>query len=100
MPHILVHLRSQSVEHDRAGWRGALAPENLAMKAALWMFSDPARLGMAQTAAELGGRVLADQGEISSLPFPFNAWTRTRNLPAPPAQSFRAWWRAREEKKS
>jgi L-lactate dehydrogenase complex protein LldF len=96
IPQILIHLRSQVVARERAGWRGALGAENLAMKAALWMFDDAKRLGAAQAMARLM-RPLADHGEIASLPGPLSGWTSTRDFPAPAGQSFRDWWRETKE---
>ena len=48
-----------------------------------------------------GGRRFALAGKLGRLALRFGvarpfvgAWTRTRELPPPPAQSFRAWWAA------
>ena len=38
---------------------------------------------------EIGGR-------IRTLPPPLSAWTASRDLPAPPQQTFRQWWAARQ----
>ena len=46
------------------------------------------------------GRLIAGPNlKISRVPLPVaKSWTRVRDVPAPPAQSFRQWWKAREEK--
>ena len=75
IPEVLVHLRSRVVDAQRGG---APKPEAVAMKAAAWTLSDARRLGVAERG--LGSRAL---------------WTDTRDLPAPPRESFRAWWRKR-----
>ena len=93
IPQILIHLRGEIVDMDRSRTLGALRPENLAMKAALWMFEGEGRLGMAQDAARLGSRLLAHDHEISWLPGALGGWTAARDMPAPPAESFRAWWK-------
>ncbi|SDS87963.1 L-lactate dehydrogenase complex protein LldF [Paraoerskovia marina] len=90
IPSLLVHLRARDVDSRRertvpTGWDGA-------MKAASWVMSDGARLGRAEkgTAAL---RVLAGRkGYVGTLPPPMSAWTASRDLPAPPRQSFRDWW--------
>jgi L-lactate dehydrogenase complex protein LldF len=41
------------------------------------------------------GRLLARGGRIRHLPPPLSAWTASRDLPAPPQQTFRQWWAGR-----
>jgi L-lactate dehydrogenase complex protein LldF len=94
IPKILVHLRSGVVEARRGASR--LDAESLAMQAVLWLFGGQNRLRIAQHLGRLGQRLLAHDGVISRLPGPLGAWTDTRDFPALPAQSFRAWWSARE----
>jgi len=100
IPRILVHLRAEIVEQDKAGVLGRLAPENLAMQAALWAFKGEDRLGLAQTAGRVAQGVVARDGMIPSLPGPLGGWTHTRDFPALPKQSFREWWQARERGKA
>lgn len=99
IPQILVHLRGEVVAGKRSGWWGSLDPENVAMKAALWMFEDPRRLSRIEELGRLASVPFARQGELSWLPGPLSGWTRTRNFPEPAAQSFRAWWKQREGQK-
>jgi L-lactate dehydrogenase complex protein LldF len=96
IPQILIHLRGKMVERKRAGLLGAVDPESMAMKAALWLFEDPKRLAAAQNLAHVGTSLFASDGELSWLPPPLDRWTRTRNFPEPAEQSFRAWWKQRE----
>ena len=98
IPQILIHLRGQVVEHKRAGRLGRLGGENLAMQAALWMFEGEGRLAAMQALARVCGHLLAKDGVISHLPGPLGRWTSVRDFPAPPEESFRAWWR-RERKR-
>jgi L-lactate dehydrogenase complex protein LldF len=89
IPQVLVHLRARVVDQERGGVPTA---EELAMRSAAWMFADHHRLEAAQRAAGLGGRLFRS-GRIGRLPFPFSKWTDARDAPAPPRESFRAWWK-------
>jgi L-lactate dehydrogenase complex protein LldF len=90
IPTLLVHLRARDVDQHR----GRPTAWGAAMKAASFAMSDPARFALAERAGGvtrvLGGR----SGRISWLPFPGSLWTRSRDLPGLPKQSFRAWWAA------
>jgi L-lactate dehydrogenase complex protein LldF len=87
IPKVLVHLRGRVVESEPS-WK----PEKAAMKALYRAFCSRRAFEAAQRAARLG-RPLARGGRISRLPWPLSAWTSTRDLPAPPAETFRDWWR-------
>jgi len=90
IPSLLVHLRARHVENARAERRLPTA-ERAAMTAAAWAMSTPGRFATAERA--LGaGRLLARGGQIHSLPPPASRWTGARDLPAPPAETFRRWW--------
>lgn len=91
IPSLLVHLRARHVE-TAARQRRAPAPEAVAMAAAAWVMASPARYQAAQRAGRLG-RVLSRRGRIRRLPPPLAAWTLARDAPAPPARTFREWWR-------
>jgi len=108
IPSVLVHLRARHVEESGAqhgagagvtgrGRVAALAgrlpgPEALTMAAASWVMASPARYGAAQRAGRLG-RLASRGGRIRRLPPPLSGWTAARDVPAPPAQTFREWWR-------
>ncbi|WP_329570674.1 LutB/LldF family L-lactate oxidation iron-sulfur protein [Kitasatospora sp. NBC_01266] len=90
IPEVLVHLRARAVDAERG--RTVPTAESLLIRAAGQVLASPGRLAMAQKAGALGGRLLARGGRIGPLPGPFHAWSDTRDLPVPPAESFRAWW--------
>lgn len=99
IPEVLVHLRSQVVDAHRGG---PPKPEAVAMKSASWVLSDARRLGLAERGLGVANRVLTRFGRrvlpggrrgLSRLPWPGSVWTNARDLPAPPRESFRAWWR-------
>ncbi|GGW75558.1 iron-sulfur cluster-binding protein [Streptomyces xantholiticus] len=91
IPEVLVHLRARVVDDSRR--RRIPTPEKLAMSAARWVLSHPSRLAAVQRAGSAAGRLAGRRGRISRLPGPLSAWTETRDAPAPPTETFRAWWR-------
>jgi L-lactate dehydrogenase complex protein LldF len=95
IPSLLVHLRARHVEERRAAHRVPSA-EAVTMAAASWVMADPGRFAAAQ-AGSRAGRLLGRRGSISALPPPLAAWTRARDAPVPPAQTFRQWWRKNKD---
>ena len=97
IPGILVHLRGKVVDAHRGD--GLPKAEAVAMKAAAWGLGSAARLGLGErllgAAAGLwrGSRAGTTRPVITRLPWPGSHWTRARDLPVPPQESFRAWWR-------
>jgi L-lactate dehydrogenase complex protein LldF len=91
IPEVLTHLRAEVV---RA--KGKRTPEAIGMAALAWVLREPGRYEMAQRAGSLA-RLLARNGKITRLPGPGAKWTSGRDAPAPPAESFRAWWKRTHE---
>jgi L-lactate dehydrogenase complex protein LldF len=91
IPSLLVYLRARHVEESGREHR-VPSPEAVTMAAASWVMADPRRYAAAQRAGR-SGRALSRRGRIRSLPPPLSAWTRARDAPAPPARTFRQWWR-------
>ena len=85
IPAMLVHLRG---EHVSA--RG-LSAEAISMAAMSWVMARPRRFAFAERLLRLGRPFR----RVRRLPPPLSAWTRSRDLPLPPKQTFRAWWRSR-----
>jgi L-lactate dehydrogenase complex protein LldF len=83
IPQVLVHLRARIAERGGRGHRA----ERAAMRAARWVMTNPARFAAAERAAVRTRRL-----HPKRLPGIGGAWTRTRDLPQVPAQSFRDWW--------
>ncbi|HEY5882567.1 MAG TPA: LutB/LldF family L-lactate oxidation iron-sulfur protein [Nakamurella sp.] len=91
IPTLLVELRGQAVDSDRGrtipgGW-------DAAMKAASWVMSDPKRFVAAEKALAAGRLVAGRDQKIKHLPYPGSAWTHSKDMPAPPKQTFRQWWK-------
>jgi L-lactate dehydrogenase complex protein LldF len=95
---VLVHLRGRIIEEAREeGSRGKAAGERLGMEAMGRVFGSRRRYEAAQKLARAGGRPLSRNGRIEHrLPGPLSGWTMSRDLPAPPKETFRDWWRKRE----
>jgi L-lactate dehydrogenase complex protein LldF len=97
IPEVLIHLRGEVVrrKEDHGGLAAQADPEALAMKALARVFASRRRYEAAQKLAQIGAWPLARRGYLEALPPPLAAWTAMRDLPAPPRQTFREWWRAR-----
>ena len=93
IPTILVHLRNRKVETSKADHK-VPTPEAVAMAAMSYVWSDSRRWAFAERLSRLG-RVLGRRGKITRLPFPGSRWTRSRDAPVPPPESFREWWAGR-----
>ncbi|WP_433384986.1 lactate utilization protein B [Actinoplanes sp. CA-142083] len=83
IPSILVHLRDQA-PHPRS--------EAAVMAAAAYTMDRPKLYARAQRAAKLA-KLVGRKGR--GLPPPLNGWSASRDLPAPPSQTFRDWWESR-----
>ncbi|MEJ2287223.1 MAG: LutB/LldF family L-lactate oxidation iron-sulfur protein [Deinococcales bacterium] len=97
IPSVLLDLRLRSVERRRArrGRLAALDTEDGAMRLAAAVFAEPRRYQWAQRGARLAQAPFVRDGYLERLPGYLAGWTRTRDVPAVPAQTFREWWRER-----
>jgi L-lactate dehydrogenase complex protein LldF len=83
IPEALVHLRAK-IKHpfsERQGFHLAGA-----------ILASPRKLAAAQRVASASRKLVGRSGRIRRLPPPVSGWTETRDAPAPPRESFRAWW--------
>ncbi|TMQ91957.1 lactate utilization protein [Actinomadura soli] len=93
IPDVLVHLRGTVVESRRR--RPVPPPELMLMRGLAWTMGDPRRYETALRRGTRWARLLSRGGRIRRLPGLLGKWTEARDLPAPPSESFRAWWTRR-----
>jgi L-lactate dehydrogenase complex protein LldF len=89
IPEALVHLRAKVVDEKR---EKHFSPERTVFHLSGLVLRSPRLLAAAQRAAGASRAVVARSGRIRRLPPPLSGWTETRDAPAPPRESFRAWW--------
>ncbi|BBZ64494.1 LutB/LldF family L-lactate oxidation iron-sulfur protein [Mycolicibacterium monacense] len=89
IPSILVHLRAKQVDAQRGGIPGG---QDLAMRAAAWAMASPRRFALAEKALAAGRFAANADHRITTLPWPGSKWTASRDMPEPPAETFRQWW--------
>ncbi|MFC5184144.1 LUD domain-containing protein [Actinomadura harenae] len=94
IPGLLVHLRGEVVDARRN--RPVPTPELAVMRGLAWTMADARRFEAAVGRGARWARLVARGGRIRRLPGLLGRWTEARDLAAPPAESFRAWWRRRE----
>jgi L-lactate dehydrogenase complex protein LldF len=100
IPEVLIHLRSRVVERDQATLGGKFGAWNIGMQAAAAAFASGDRLELGQRLGRLGQLpFVTKSGFIEHLPLMLGGWTQSRDLAPLPKQSFREWWREREQSK-
>jgi len=92
IPDILVHLRSVDVDSKR-GKKKIPTQMDVGMNAASWALSSGKRLGLLEKGLPLGRLAAGPDKKITKLPGIAAGWTQSRDIPAPPSQSFRDWWK-------
>lgn len=95
IPEVLVHMRQEVVEAKHADKTPHLEP--MLMAGGAWVMRDAKNLALLQKGASLFGKIFGRFGHLGSLPWPISKWTSARDVPMPPTESFREWWR-RERK--
>ncbi len=89
IPEVLVHLREKVVDAHRGRMPGTVATT---MTGASWLLTNGHRLAALQMLAGVSRRIFWRRGRIGRMPPPLSRWTDARDAPAPPRESFRAWW--------
>ena len=62
------------------------------MKAASWAMRSEKCFATAELASKVGRMLSGNKERITSLPFPGSKWTASRDMAAPPKETFRQWW--------
>ncbi|MDR1852788.1 MAG: iron-sulfur cluster-binding protein [Propionibacteriaceae bacterium] len=93
LPDIIVAQRHRVAEKKQASKRPHI--ETTAVAAMNWFWKDAKHWELALKAGSLGGKAMdaIKMRKIGPLPYPMSTWTNARDVPAPPTQSFRDWWR-------
>ena len=98
---LLVHLRADLSHTDEADWPIGVAAQGgrsrrRAFRAWARMWSSPLGYRTSTASARLGARALArGKGWLTGAPLA-KGWSSQRDVPVPPARSFRALWAARQ----
>ena len=90
IPAVLVHLRGRVIREVKS----RISLEAVAMEAVGRVFASQGAYERAQKLARLG------RGPLVSHAPGLRAWTDMRDLPEPPKQTFREWWRTRAQPSS
>jgi L-lactate dehydrogenase complex protein LldF len=99
IPEVLVHLRGKIVDQKRRkrGIRSKTDPEHIGMRWMAKIFQSRSKYERAQKWARSGQKVFEKDSVISNLPGRLSGWTAMRDLKPVPDQTFREWWRQRDE---
>lgn len=99
IPEVLVHLRGKIVDQKKrnGGLKQKVDGEYVGMKAMGRIFRSQSRYEKAQKWARRGQKLFVKDGKISKLPGELSGWTAMRDLKPIPNQTFREWWRNRDE---
>ena len=99
IPEVLVHLRGKVVENKKrtGSLKEKLHSEHIGMKVMGRIFKSRSLYERAQKWARAGQVFLVRDETISKLPGELSGWTAMRDLKPIPDQTFREWWRDRDE---
>jgi L-lactate dehydrogenase complex protein LldF len=96
IPEVLIELRAQVTDKERAEERRFFDPMYLGMRIANSIFASAWRFHAAQRLGRIGLRLFTrSDGWIHSLPSLGARWTMTRDLRGLPSETFHEWWAAR-----
>lgn len=88
IPEVLVELRHRAVEAQRGGLPSVW---DVAMNAAKIPMASGPLMKAAGRLMPVGRALAGADRRIVNLPWPATAWSNSRDVPAPPAQTFRQW---------
>lgn len=91
IPDILVHMRHEVVKAKRKKMRPRL--ESSLMRIAGFTFGKSSRFKLVQTGSMLFGKMFKRVDHIGAIPGPMSGWLSARDVPIPPEQTFRQWWK-------
>jgi L-lactate dehydrogenase complex protein LldF len=92
IPDIIVHLRNKIADKKKHDMHPHLEPT--VMVPVNWMFNSAKHFEFVQKAVSFAaGTALKNTDYLGPMPWPASPWTRARDIPAPPAESFRQWWK-------
>ncbi|SMO54175.1 LutB/LldF family L-lactate oxidation iron-sulfur protein [Gracilimonas mengyeensis] len=99
IPKVLVHLRGKIVDEKKrnGSLKAKLDPEHVGLKLMAQAFKNSKRYERAQKLAQTGQNIFVKDGKISSLPGYLSGWSAMRDLKPIPKETFREWWRNRNE---
>ncbi|WP_311639378.1 LutB/LldF family L-lactate oxidation iron-sulfur protein [Rothia aeria] len=98
-PEVLVHLRGKDVDAKHAAGefagRKKHAPTQMdaMMYGAKKLFSSGKMMAVAERGLPMSRLITGKKRKISKLPGIVGGWTEYRDIPEPPKESFRNWWR-------
>lgn len=91
IPAQLVRLRAEHAEAYAAA-HPVPSGEAASMRAMAWIMGDAARFARAGRSAGLGRFAIRGGKPRVPLPPPLSGWSSSRDVPEPPAETFRQWW--------
>ncbi|WP_346844748.1 LutB/LldF family L-lactate oxidation iron-sulfur protein [uncultured Rothia sp.] len=106
IPDVLVHLRGKAVDMEKAqgDFEGGKKHPHPQMDALMFgakkLFSSGKLMGIAEKALPMSKLVTGKDHRISKAPGLVGGWTKYRDIPEPPAESFRNWWKKEHGKDS
>jgi L-lactate dehydrogenase complex protein LldF len=93
IPDMLLRLRADAVREGKAH-----PAEKAAIQSYAVTMKNPALYRAGGALARIGSRLLGRKGRIRRLPPPLHLWTRERDFPALPRETFGEWWEEREKR--
>ena len=95
IPRMLLHLRQEQAQSNDSNQRTASDTDTLLARGFATLMSTPWLLRSARFVGRSFAGLIASGGRIQRSRLPFlSRWTRARDLPTPPRQSFRDLWRS------